>query len=372
MLQYRLVVPVLFVVVYRTLFPAFGFAGVDQIISTWDIRSQNINSIRFQYSGVSYTPEGYVRLPKGPHPNTDRTIEISGELLFDTKKKRIAYNAIDEVATNVLSGNPAWVPRHIFLAYDQNYFYMYHPRSENFSVDGEGNKTNYSALKISKELRDEFCRVEQVPLLLTSSLIALALGRRPESLNSNLNDLVLRIETESSHEGHPCYVLKSPPNKEGVHSELWVDKKDHNKIYRLDQYLINELMHTCRIQYQDSDFGSIPKSWQVDRYSLFEKGKVIAITVTLDSYEINPKVSISDFQVVPPPGTPVYDDTLPVDAQRYVVPEPGQPPLPVEEVKLQEEASDSAFSRKAVIVGIVAACSLVSFFLVRNLRKQVS
>ncbi len=344
---------------------------IDQIKSSWLDRSQNIDSVRFKYSGQSFTPKGYLSLPLGPSPPEDRFFDFSGELLLDLANKRLVLSESSEVAFDVLSENPVWKPRYTVLAYDHERFYAYSPKEKDFNGEVNGVTISGSSLTLTNDVRGHFCSVEHIPLLVTSNLMPLALIRRPFNLDAKTLELKLEIDVESEHEGHPCYVIRSPASDNGYFSEIWVDKHDSYKVYRFDQYHNDEMTSSNTIQYQESPIGSIPKSWKTEDFN-FQNGKAKIFTVTLDSYEINPAVTIEDFQVVPPPGTRVYDDSLPKDAQRYVVPEPGQPPLPVEEAKLQQEASDSALKRNAVLIGILLVLVAGGFLLRRSRRMHES
>jgi hypothetical protein len=126
-----------------------------------------------------------------------------------------------------------------------------------------------------------------------------------------------------------------------------------------------KLWVTTKIDFRETEHGPIPDAWTIDRYNN-ATGKVARCSIKLDEFEANPAVTDADFDIDPPAGTRVYDETRPEDARHYVVGGPGKPNLPVGEHILQKKAARSRNWMYLGIAAVIAIAAGVAFWVYRR------
>lgn len=307
-----------------------------------------------------------------PIPPQDHTEPIEQEILLDFQNLRLRRHQVREQAI-WQKDSDEWVsfPRDEILVHNGANFKNYKPHESNLANAPEPDIFGTELTVYKARPRVIVFEVENNPLLYACGIIHTTLNFDPANLRPNLNPAAFRMQSENELDGHQCLVLRTVPDPSKRFFEFWVDADDYRIIRQVHGYGLNqegELWVTTTMEWQDTDYGPLPLNWEIQRFEHFTK-KASVYKMTLDEFEVNPAVTDADFDIDPPPGTRVYDETLPKEAQEYVVAAPGKPNLPVGEHILQEEQTQS---RNWLLAGIVAVVLLLIGAVVVYRRRRTS
>lgn len=355
-------------------FTAFRISAgepVNTVVEAWQLRQEQLRSVRFRASGKCWKPRGYMQMPRILRaeaqgfavPAQDHTEPIHSEVTLDLERGRLLRHQIHETYTWISGSDDAqFFPFDELVVFDGQHFKAYRPYERNHAKAPEQSYATELSIYAAGPRTIVF-GLELNPLLYACGIIHTDLNHNPANLRPELDPGQFKLEGEASLDGHPCLILRSVPDPRQRFYEFWVDRDDHRMIRQSLGYGLNqkaELWVTTRIEYRDTPHGPMPDTWTVERIE-HSTGKVALYSMKLDEFEANPRVTDADFDIVPPPGTLVYDERRPKAERKFVVAGAGQPDLPPEAFikhKTQPRSRGWAYAGIGALVAAIAAAIL--------------
>jgi hypothetical protein len=202
-----------------------------------------------------------------------------------------------------------------------------------------------------KQIKPIF-RSEHVPLLLSLGFVRVGANYDPAQLRTELQPRDFKLVSETTIDGKNCAVLQTVV-KGNYYHEYVVEETAPYLIREMKRFSHDgQLYGSATINYQQTDAGYLPETWQTTRFS-FQTGKAQTFDMRLTEYEINPTFRDDEFDVDPTSGTRTVDKRRPRESMRYIVGDEEVPEIPAAEYKLQEEARASR-NWTFLIIGAVA------------------
>ena len=339
-----------------------------RVVAAWQARQTQFDAVRFRISGTQYRPAGYSEIaihpgPRSPHvavPARDTIEPVEQVVILDLRNIRLRRYKTGH--TLILSSDGSEFvpfPRAELVLFNGKQFKTYSPHELNLAKAPKPGLTGTEMFICEAQPRTIVFDLEANPLLYACGIIHASLSFDPANLQPEIRASDFRLQDRIDLAGRPCLVLRTFPDPSKRFYEFWVDATDPRIIRQVHGYGLEqkgELWVSTTVEWQDTEYGPMPDTWEISRFES-STNKVAVYKMKLDDFEVNPAVTDADFDIDPPPGTRVYDETLPEGAQEYVVAAAGQPNLPVGEFILQEEQTRS---RHWMLAGIIVVTLLIA------------
>jgi hypothetical protein len=225
-------------------------------------------------------------------------------LLLDLAQDRMREETVEAIF-NVTKGK--FHPHHTTRVYDGINCKDAAPRKLNTTADFAPERLDFDVLIMPKS--PPRLNIEALPVFLACGILpddALLDCRRlrppPDMKAFHVHAAEARID------GHSCMVLRTQPADSawGDFMEYWVDLSRDSAVLRCAQYRQGAAVSMVNMDYAQGPSGWQPKRWTA---TLYFSGKLFrASTLSVDQYELNPRVEARDFDVPLLPGMIVWKD----------------------------------------------------------------
>lgn len=282
--------------------------------------------------------------PKLPVPGKDLTEPYGFSILLDFQQRRIRRHLTATQVMPLPSTEGGFVPFPLdeLITVNEERVKVYRPLKLNLSKSPRPDQNGTELIISDKDGTTSPFGFAYYPLLYACGIVHTTLEHDTRDLKPLINVKDIRDVGKVDLEGKSCRLIRTVPDKFQRYFEFAVDVSDPRTIRQVQQFGIEapgELSFSTKISYEETPHGSFPNAWTTEQYVL-STGKAAIYTLIVDEREFDPEVSDQDFDIIPPPGTRVYDATLAKDAREYVVGmNPKLPDLPPEEARLQTEAA---------------------------------
>lgn len=355
-----------------------GHAGeIDDILAAWESRAESCKTVGVDYEAEVTVAEGYYTFPHEQatvsFPPESSSFETAGILLLDCAGQRLRYHFEEQQPQLGIDGSVRWVPREWTTFLTSDYVKEYRPSERNGSGNAPGSRT--TDLRIDQRPgMIPVLSLDMYPLLFAAGKYDIGFQWKRSPFETELKANDLKVERIASYQGSEHVVLQTKPFSGNTYFEYWVDRQNPLRVHRLAVYkLLDDGQLSTRadidITYREESPGPVPDSWRATVYMIGNQVPKI-VDVHRLSYEFDVAVQQSDFDLVPPQGTHVRDQTRPAGAQRYVVGETEHPELPPTEFQEQLAAS-SRF--RTVLIGlglVVLMCAVGVSLRIRNANRE--
>jgi len=266
---------------------------LDKICSAWKAKQDAVSTLRYAWKGKQI----YIR----GEPEKEYRCPIGVNWLLDFKNNRVKKTA-DEFffqgdATNFSPCFTVWL-------FDGVKYQHYYPRQKNTS-SGYTPPPQIPDLTETEPKKSPAGLItpRDFPLFVAHGIIPTNLVvPRLFGLTIPIEKAGFIIQGDGKCDGHDCVILKSATVSDFEEQyEYWVDMARQCAVLRFIYYQSHKPLMTWDIQYRSSVHGWLPASW---RYVNCRFNDTVESTTEVDEVtaEINPLLTIGDFQMEPSVG----------------------------------------------------------------------
>ncbi|MHB1038387.1 MAG: hypothetical protein ACYC35_28560 [Pirellulales bacterium] len=291
--------------------PVISGDPLPQILSDWQRRRTQANTIRYVAEGTYMVPKGAFdgdpALPKATNGialKEDYTCPFSGDWLVDFAGNRFRM----EVSSAIFSiSSVSFSPTHDVWVFDgkelrcrmlgvsENRGKVYGRTQAEFAY----HKLDYAVITMSN-----------FPLFLAHGLMLTgATMQKIGNLRAPLDGTRVVAQGNAVSQGRSCVVLRTLPSaRSAVFYELWVDVPRQSAVVRVQRYDGPGVLESnLDIEQEQKPQGWFPKQWRYTRLDTQKKLPSQIITAAVREFELNPKVGDDAFHIEPAAGMVVND-----------------------------------------------------------------
>lgn len=327
---------ILFALAFRLLAPVVGQTNdqqLEKIAADWANRQKRVQRIRYRVSGEVLLPRKNVTDDNG------KPLSLPGE---QTIKAPFRWTYLLDFRTN---RHRLEIEEHLFYVPGNKLF----RQSRVLTFDGESawasvnqdqdspREANDADIGISSgDLQNYRIEPDLFPPFYGQGIIPYAGGGRlyPGHLRFETDTESLTVQGQTVLEGRPCLVLRTPASQgtNTTFDELWVDLARDSALVRHSRFADNVPRTDLVITYRETPYGWLPDHWE---QTLRAGTKVLEIKrARVDSLEVDPAVSDSDFRIEEKPGMLVITGVNPASDPRSM--EPPSEPTNVHRFRIDE------------------------------------
>lgn len=280
-------------------------ATIDKIYRDWEARWESIGMADYRVHGSELIPKGSRSREGKILPTEDIEREEGFRFVLDLRLQRHRlepYSDVINFETGILEEK-----RYSIVVFNGSEVKWFVPPKDEDHDDVVGKagiiEGNMRAQGFQQEYWPLFFGHGSVPAF---SIVHALPGRY--HVTPDREDVEIR--GTARWKGRPCVLLRRLPTKIGVetYDEYWIDTSRNSAIVRSTSHANGKVITDIQIQYEETDYGWMPKNWTLGRYT--RGGETIMFKrMNIQSRKFNPKLSDDVFEINFPRGTPVNVST---------------------------------------------------------------
>ncbi len=278
-------------------------AELKSVLQEWQKRRESTESVLYEVIGKATVVKGYLSSDpsgpkmKGPVPAADYTFPLKIKWLLNFRKNWVRKETFNQSFYN----GERWIDGHETIFFDGKDLKVFTPRADNPyppSPDLTIQTKAFSHLVFSYIDFPVFFAHGVVPTS-KSGPVAVSLMPRLEPDQFRIHGFGLL--NQNKH-----LVIRTVAPK-GTFHEYWIDPNKEGSIARAVTYSAGLVFVQIDIQHQKTQWGWLPKKWEVSSYlSGGEKPDWLEV-VEVQDLMVNPPTKVGDFQIDASPDFFVHD-----------------------------------------------------------------
>lgn len=288
--------------------------AVEKVLLDWERRSQRASSFYYEIDGYVTFTKGHITRtikellpPNAPAevPADNVSAETKIYWTIDLDKNWVRK---ERWAPIFHTGSFVFESRYELCVYDGSQYKSYKPREKNTSPTHSLSPTQPDLVERTLKADSGLFFPVDFPMFFAHGIVAIPGARtnlekiRSSRIASEFQDAGVGIK-----DGRRCVILRTlPKGQNPIVEEIWADPDRESAIVFWKRTSRGKTSQQSSIEYEVRDGAWLPKEWT---NSLFDPDEQLGKreTLTVRKLVLNPRISISDFQVIEKSGMVVLD-----------------------------------------------------------------